>query len=120
MKDVREADTRGCWESSRVRQTDFTPDLIDCLERLAAEIDWAMMILNPLEPWPGELVLGAEQANEVQMITRVVEIWRNVPRPTFFPAKSSEQDHRDRNGWVGARGPRAARADCAPTPSATD
>ncbi|HEV7163017.1 MAG TPA: aldo/keto reductase, partial [Solirubrobacteraceae bacterium] len=33
----------------------FTLDLLDCLERFAAQIDWAMIILNPLEPWPGEL-----------------------------------------------------------------
>ena len=28
----------------------FTLDLIDCLERFGALIDWAMIILNPLEP----------------------------------------------------------------------
>ena len=37
----------------------FTLDLIDCLERFGDRIDWAMMILNPLEPWPGELALPA-------------------------------------------------------------
>jgi aryl-alcohol dehydrogenase-like predicted oxidoreductase len=37
----------------------FTLDVIDCLERFGEQIDWAMIILNPLEPWPGELVLGA-------------------------------------------------------------
>ena len=37
----------------------FTLDLIDCFERFGALIDWAMVILNPLEPWPGELVLDA-------------------------------------------------------------
>ena len=31
----------------------FTLDLIDCLERFGALLDWAMIILNPLEPWPG-------------------------------------------------------------------
>jgi hypothetical protein len=29
----------------------FTLDLIDCLERFGPSIDWAMIILNPLEPW---------------------------------------------------------------------
>ena len=33
----------------------FTLDLIDCLERYGELLDWAMIILNPLEPWPGEL-----------------------------------------------------------------
>ena len=37
----------------------FTLDLIDCFERYGELIEWAMVILNPLEPWPGELVLPA-------------------------------------------------------------
>jgi aryl-alcohol dehydrogenase-like predicted oxidoreductase len=51
----------------------FTVDVIDNLERFGALIDWAMIILNPLEPWPGELVLGAAAANDVRLITRVVD-----------------------------------------------
>ncbi len=51
----------------------FTLDLIDCLERFGDRIDWAMIILNPLEPWPGELVLGAAAQAQVQLITRVVD-----------------------------------------------
>ena len=31
----------------------FTLDLIRCFERFGEAIDWAMVILNPLEPWPG-------------------------------------------------------------------
>ena len=51
----------------------FTLDVIDCLERFGSVIDWAMIILNPLEPWPGELVLGAAESNDVGVITRVVD-----------------------------------------------
>jgi aryl-alcohol dehydrogenase-like predicted oxidoreductase len=51
----------------------FTLDLIDCLERFGAVIDWAMIILNPLEPWPGELCLDAAAAADVEVITRVVD-----------------------------------------------
>ena len=51
----------------------FTLDLIDCLERFGALLDWAMIILNPLEPWPGELVLGAAAQADVRLITRVVD-----------------------------------------------
>ena len=58
----------------------FTLDLIDCLERFSELIDWAMIILNPLEPWPGELVLGAAAANGVSLITRVVDYGGAVPR----------------------------------------
>ena len=51
----------------------FTLDLIDCFERFGALIDWAMVILSPMEPWPGELVLDAAAANDVKLITRVVD-----------------------------------------------
>jgi aryl-alcohol dehydrogenase-like predicted oxidoreductase len=51
----------------------FTVDVIDCLERFGEQIDWAMIILNPLEPWPGELCLGAAAAQGVDVITRVVD-----------------------------------------------
>jgi aryl-alcohol dehydrogenase-like predicted oxidoreductase len=51
----------------------FTLDLIDCFERFAPLIDWAMVILNPLEPWPGELALGAASAAGVSVIARVVD-----------------------------------------------
>jgi len=51
----------------------FTLDLLDCFERFGALLDWAMIILNPLEPWPGELVLEAAAHHDVQLITRVVD-----------------------------------------------
>jgi aryl-alcohol dehydrogenase-like predicted oxidoreductase len=51
----------------------FTVDLIDCLERFGSLIDWAMVILNPLEPWPGELCMDAATAAGVRLITRVVD-----------------------------------------------
>jgi aryl-alcohol dehydrogenase-like predicted oxidoreductase len=51
----------------------FTLDLIACLERFGAQIDWAMIILNPLEPWPGELCLDAAARHEVKVLTRVVD-----------------------------------------------
>src|SRR5689334_13411781 len=51
----------------------FTLDVIDCLERFGERIDWAMIILGPLEPWPGALVLEAARAAGVGVITRVVD-----------------------------------------------
>ena len=51
----------------------FTLDLIACLERFGSLIDWAMIILNPLEPWPGELVLPAAHSAGVALIARVVD-----------------------------------------------
>jgi aryl-alcohol dehydrogenase-like predicted oxidoreductase len=80
----------------------FTLDLIDCLERFGERIDWAMVILNPLEPWPGELVLAPAQANDVELITRVVDygglFFDDVPPGHAF----AEYDHRKfrPDGWV--------------------
>jgi aryl-alcohol dehydrogenase-like predicted oxidoreductase len=51
----------------------FTLDVIDCFERFGDRIDWAMVILNPLEPWPGELVLEPARRHGVRLITRVVD-----------------------------------------------
>jgi aryl-alcohol dehydrogenase-like predicted oxidoreductase len=82
----------------------FTLDVIDCLERFGALIDWAMVILNPLEPWPGELVLPAAERYGVDVITRVVDygglFWDDVvPGHPFAP-----HDHRAfrPDGWVAA------------------
>src|SRR5919198_4817368 len=51
----------------------FTLDLVACFERFGDRIDWAMVILNPLEPWPGELCLDAAAQNRISVITRVVD-----------------------------------------------
>ena len=94
--------------------------MIDCLERFGDRIDWAMVILNPLEPWPGELVLPAAERHDVKLITRVVDYGglfhddvlarARVPalRPPRLPARRA-----------GSR--RAARSSsgCARSPSAT-
>jgi aryl-alcohol dehydrogenase-like predicted oxidoreductase len=80
----------------------FTLDLIDCVERFASLIDWAMMILNPLEPWPGELALGAAAANDVSVIARVVD-YGGIFHDDVLPGHAfAEHDHRKfRSGdWV--------------------
>jgi aryl-alcohol dehydrogenase-like predicted oxidoreductase len=82
----------------------FTLDLIDCFERFGAQIDWAMVILSPMEPWPGELVLDAATAGEVKLITRVVDyggMFHDDVRPGH---KFAEYDHRKfrPDGWVQA------------------
>ena len=82
----------------------FTLDLIDCIERFAELIDWAMVILSPMEPWPGELVLDAAMANDVKLITRVVDyggLFHDDVRPGHAFA---EYDHRKFRpaGWVEA------------------
>jgi aryl-alcohol dehydrogenase-like predicted oxidoreductase len=80
----------------------FTLDVIDCLERHGEAIDWAMIILSPMEPWPGELALGAAAAASVRVITRVVDyggMFHDDVRPGHVFA---EHDHRRFRpaGWV--------------------
>jgi aryl-alcohol dehydrogenase-like predicted oxidoreductase len=80
----------------------FTLDLIGCLERFGALIDWAMVILNPFEPWPGELCLDAAAGADVRVITRVVDygglFWDDVTPDTELP----RGDHRAfrPEGWI--------------------
>ena len=82
----------------------FTLDLIDCLERFGEAIDWAMIILSPMEPWPGELALAAAQKAGVGVITRVVDyggLFHDDVRPGH---EFAERDHRRfrPDGWVEA------------------
>ncbi|MFL5834761.1 MAG: aldo/keto reductase [Solirubrobacterales bacterium] len=80
----------------------FTLDLIDCLERFGDRIDWAMIILNPLEPWPGELCLDAAARHDVKVLTRVVDygglFWDDL-RPGMELAKFDHRSFRP-EGWV--------------------
>ena len=80
----------------------FTLDLIACLERFGELIDWAMVILGPLEPWPGELVLAAAQQNAVGVITRVVD-YGGLLHDDVLPGHAFPRgDHRGFRppGWV--------------------
>jgi aryl-alcohol dehydrogenase-like predicted oxidoreductase len=82
----------------------FTLDVIDCLERFGDRIDWAMVILNPMEPWPGELVLPAAERHDVKLITRVVD-YGGVFHDDVLPGHAFPRyDHRGFRpaGWVEA------------------
>jgi aryl-alcohol dehydrogenase-like predicted oxidoreductase len=80
----------------------FTLDLIDCLERFGDRIDWAMVILNPLEPWPGELCLDAAARAEVKVLTRVVDygglFWGDL-RPGMELGRTDHRSFRPA-GWI--------------------
>jgi aryl-alcohol dehydrogenase-like predicted oxidoreductase len=82
----------------------FTLDIIDCLERFGDRIDWAMVILNPLEPWPGELCLDAAARHGVKVLTRVVDygglFWGDV-RPGMEMAQYDHRKFRP-EGWIEA------------------
>jgi aryl-alcohol dehydrogenase-like predicted oxidoreductase len=89
----------------------FTLDLIDCFERFGELLDWAMIILSPLEPWPGELCLDAAERHGIRVITRVVDYGG-----LFFDELVGEDDlaaydHRKFRpaGWIDAGRAKIAR-----------
>ncbi|HXS45788.1 MAG TPA: aldo/keto reductase, partial [Solirubrobacteraceae bacterium] len=91
---VRDAGLAGALGVAPGPANGFTLDVIDCFERFGELIEWAMVILNPLEPWPGELVLPAAREHGVKLITRVVDygglFWDDVrPGHAFV-----DRDHR--------------------------
>jgi aryl-alcohol dehydrogenase-like predicted oxidoreductase len=81
----------------------FTLDVIGCVERFGALIDWAMLILNPFEPWPGRLALPACNRASVNVLARVVDyggvFHDDLPDESLLGAR----DHRGFRppGWVG-------------------
>jgi aryl-alcohol dehydrogenase-like predicted oxidoreductase len=82
----------------------FTLDIILSFERFGTLMDWAMIILNPFEPWPGSLVLPAAKKQNVNVITRVVDyggLFHDDVKPGH---KFGQQDHRAFRpaGWVEA------------------
>jgi aryl-alcohol dehydrogenase-like predicted oxidoreductase len=82
----------------------FTLDLIACIERFGERIDWAMIILNPFEPWPGELCLEAAARHGVRVLTRVVDygglFWGDL-RPGMELAQGDHRAFRP-DGWIEA------------------
>jgi aryl-alcohol dehydrogenase-like predicted oxidoreductase len=104
MEQVREAGLTRLIGVAPGPANGFTLDLIECFERFGDSIDWAMVILNPLEPWPGELSLRAAREHDVNLITRVVDyggLFHDDVRPGHpFP----QHDHRmfRPDGWIDA------------------
>jgi aryl-alcohol dehydrogenase-like predicted oxidoreductase len=104
MRAVREAGLTRLLGIAPGPANGFTLDLIGCLESYGALIDWAMIILSPMEPWPGRLVLGAAQQAEVKLITRVVD-YGGLFHDDVLPGHAfAEYDHRRfrPEGWVPA------------------
>ena len=80
----------------------FVLDQISCFERFGDLIDWAMIILNPLEPWPGRLVLPAAEKFDVNVMARVVDhsgIFHDDVRPGHWFHTGDHRTHRP-SGWV--------------------
>jgi aryl-alcohol dehydrogenase-like predicted oxidoreductase len=102
MRAVREAGLTRLLGVAPGPANGFTLDLIDCFERNSSLIDWAMIILNPLEPWPGGLALAAASAHDVSLITRVVD-FGGLFHDDVAPGHAfAEYDHRKfrPDGWV--------------------
>jgi aryl-alcohol dehydrogenase-like predicted oxidoreductase len=80
----------------------FTLDMIHTFEHFCELVDWAMIILNPNEPWPGQHVLEAADHFGVKVLTRVVDygglFWDDVKPGHLF----RQGDHRTFRpaGWV--------------------
>jgi aryl-alcohol dehydrogenase-like predicted oxidoreductase len=102
MQKVREAGLTRMLGIAPGPANGFTLDLIDSLERFGDLIDWAMIILSPMEPWPGELVLDAATAQDVQLITRVVDYGGLFHDDVRAGHAFAEYDHRKfrPDGWV--------------------
>ncbi|MFT4177678.1 MAG: aldo/keto reductase [Luteolibacter sp.] len=82
----------------------FTLDFIGCLEKFGELIDWAMLILNPLEPWPVGLCLPMCERHGVKVMTRVVDyggIFHDDLRPGHAFKPGDHRTYRPQ-GWVEA------------------
>ncbi|BCU79523.1 aldo/keto reductase [Luteolibacter sp. LG18] len=80
----------------------FTLDIIQCFERFGRHIDWAMLILNPLEPWPTGLVLPACEKFGVKVLTRVVDyggVFHGELKPGHAFKPGDHRAYRPQ-GWV--------------------
>lgn len=80
----------------------FTLDLIHCFERFGADIDWVMLILNPLEPWPTALALPACEKHGVKVLTRVVDyggVFHGELKPGHVFKPGDHRAYRPQ-GWV--------------------
>lgn len=89
----------------------FTLDVIACVERFGELIDWAMLILNPFEPWPANLALPACAQQDVKVIARVVDYGGLFHDDVPDEDSLHELDHRRYRpaGWVVAARERLER-----------
>ncbi len=80
----------------------FTLDLVQTFEKFGSSIDWAMIILNPLEPWPGQHVLEAAKKNGVDILTRVLDYGGLFHDDLTGAADLKPGDHRAYRpeGWI--------------------
>ncbi|MEM7014713.1 MAG: aldo/keto reductase [Verrucomicrobiota bacterium] len=89
----------------------FVMDLIHCFENFGDRIDWAMLILNPLEPWPMRHVLPVAARKNVDVLTRVVDyggMFHDIMRPGHVFKDGDHRAYRP-EGWVDHAYPKIER-----------
>lgn len=82
----------------------FTLDMLLCFERFQEIVDWAMIILNPMEPWPGRMALPGSERFGVDIMARVVDfggIFHDDVKPGHPFGPSDHRTYRPA-GWVEA------------------
>jgi len=80
----------------------FTLDILHAFENFGEVIDWAMIILNPLEPWPGQHVLASAKKNKVDLLTRVVDyggLFHGDMKPGHVFRPGDHRSYRP-DGWI--------------------
>ena len=80
----------------------FAIDMAYCIENFHAEIHSAMIILNPMEPWPGRYVLPIAQEFDVEILARVVDfggIFHDDVKPGHFFSPGDHRTYRA-EGWI--------------------
>jgi aryl-alcohol dehydrogenase-like predicted oxidoreductase len=102
LREVRDDGLTGALGLAPGPANGFTLDAIGCFELYGELIDWAMLILNPFEPWPGELALGAAARHRVRVITRVVDYGGLFHDDVLPGHELPPGDHRGfrPDGWV--------------------
>ncbi len=80
----------------------FTLDLIKCFEDYGDILDWAMLILSPMEPWPTNLVLPVAEAQNIDILTRVVDhggVFHDDLKPGHEFKPGDHRSYRP-DGWI--------------------
>ncbi|NNE91561.1 MAG: aldo/keto reductase [Verrucomicrobiales bacterium] len=102
MRGLKDAGLTGLTGIAPGPANGFTIDMAHCIEQFHEDIDWAMIILNPMEPWPGRYVLPIANEFKVDVITRVVDyggIFHDDVKPNHFFKDGDHRTYR-MEGWI--------------------
>lgn len=80
----------------------FAIDQAYCYQNFHEQIAWAMIILNPMEPWPGRYVLPMAQEFEIDILARVVDfggIFHDDVKPGHHFKDGDHRTYRP-EGWI--------------------